>query len=63
MTYKESCGESGVDSHGHFRQCNRPSKATRFWKDHTDPRRVCGIHARLYERLGLLVVWDQVTTQ
>jgi hypothetical protein len=39
-------------------QCDRPSKATRYYTDHTYPSRVCGTHARAAEKRGLPVVWD-----
>ena len=59
-TYVEDCGESLVPrGERRARQCNRPSKATSYWKDHTYPMRVCGIHARACERQGFPVKWDQ----
>ena len=59
--YKEDCGmgvAERADQDAH--QCNRPSKATRYWADHTYPMRVCGIHARMCEKRGLQVVWDDL---
>jgi hypothetical protein len=58
--YKEDCG-MGVAARGGqpAHQCNRPSKATCYGEYHTYPMRVCGTHARMREKQGLPVVWDE----
>ena len=64
MASKEPCGDVIEVNPGRFtRPCGYPSKATRYQKDHTYPMRVCGIHGKVGERLGMPVVWDKGPTQ